>query len=238
MQDKPLGQIVDGWSAARAPSGEVLQGTHVRLEPLSPERHAAQFYDKVADHPEVWTYMPWGPFSSMASFRRGLTQLAETPGYAYYAICDAETGRAKGKAAFMNVVPDHGVIEVGGIAYAPALQRTVGATEAMILMMRWAFGAGYRRYEWKCNALNAPSRRAAQRLGFSYVGVFRNHSVVKGRSRDTAWFAVTDADWPALSQAFDFWLSPENFDPDGNQRESLSNLTRLVRVASDPTQDG
>lgn len=234
--EQPIGAVVEGWQGARAPSGEVLPGRWVRLEPLSPERHAAQFHDAVVGHPHLWTYMPWGPFSSTAAFQRALTQLAENPAYSYYAICDVATGRPLGKAAYMNILPDHGVIEVGGIAYAPALQKTAGATEAMILMMRWAFAAGFRRYEWKCNALNAPSRRAAQRLGFSFEGVFRNHMVVKGRSRDSAWFAVTDTDWPALSEAFEFWLSPQNFDAEGRQKESLSNLTRLVRVASDPTQ--
>ena len=235
MQDRPVGVPVSDWQAARAPSGEVLAGTHVRLEPLSPERHAAQLYDQVADHPELWTYMPWGPFSSSSGFRRTLGQLAETDAYSYYAICDRVSARVLGKAAYMNIKPQDGVIEVGGIAFSPALQRSVAATEAMILMMRWAFAAGYRRYEWKCNALNTPSRRAAERLGFSYEGIFRNHMIVKGHNRDTAWFAVTDGDWPALSQAFDFWLSPDNFDAEGRQRESLSNLTRLVRVASDPT---
>jgi RimJ/RimL family protein N-acetyltransferase len=132
------------------------------------------------------------------------------------------------------VNPQAGSIEVGHINYAPALQRTRAGTEAMYLMMRWAFEAGYRRYEWKCNALNLGSRRAAQRLGFSYEGVFRQAAVIKGRNRDTAWFAAIDSEWPALREAFEAWLSPSNFDADGQQKERLGDLTRLVRVASDP----
>ena len=139
-----------------------------------------------------------------------------------------------GKAAYLRIAPAQGSIEVGGITYAPVLQKTPAATEAMILMMRWAFAHGYRRYEWKCNALNLASRRAAQRLGFSYEGVFRQHMVVKGANRDTAWFAVTDSDWPALSEAYDFWLSEANLRADGTQRERLSDLTKLVRVSNDP----
>ena len=131
-----------------------------------------------------------------------------------------------------------GTIEVGHINLAPELQRSRAATEAMFLMMEWAFSAGYRRYEWKCDALNLPSRRAAQRLGFSYEGLFRQAAVVKGRNRDTAWFACIDTDWPALREAYRAWLDPSNFDADGRQRESLSDLTRLVRVSSDPGLDG
>jgi RimJ/RimL family protein N-acetyltransferase len=135
---------------------------------------------------------------------------------------------------YLRITPEAGTIEVGHICIAPELQRGRAATEAMYLMMRWAFEAGYRRYEWKCNALNIASRRAAERLGFSYEGVFRQAAVVKGRNRDTAWFACIDADWPALRECYDVWLSAANFDATGRQKERLSDLTRLVRVASDP----
>ena len=139
-----------------------------------------------------------------------------------------------GVAAYLRITPEHGSIEVGHICLSPALQRSRAATEAMWLMMEWAFSNGYRRYEWKCNALNIPSRRAAQRLGFSFEGIFRQHMIIKGRNRDSAWFAVTDQDWPALREAYAAWLNPANFDAEGRQRERLSDLTNLVRVSDDP----
>ncbi|MEM1234535.1 MAG: GNAT family protein [Pseudomonadota bacterium] len=223
-----------GWSAAAFPEGATLSGRFVRCEALDPARHGAALHNAFAGHHDLWTYMPWGPFRSAASFHRWVGDIARDPGWHYYALCDAATGTAQGKAAYLRITPEHGVIEVGGITFSPALQQSPAATEAMILMMRWAFANGYRRYEWKCNALNLASRRAAQRLGFSFEGVFRQHMVIKGQNRDTAWFAVTDQDWPRLSAAYDLWLSPGNFDAEGRQRERLSDLTALVRVASDP----
>jgi len=147
---------------------------------------------------------------------------------------DAASGQCGGIASFLRISPEAGSIEVGHICISPAMQRGAAMTEAMFLMMDWAFRAGYRRYEWKCNALNLASRRAAQRLGFSFEGVFRQHLVVKGRNRDTAWFSVIDSEWPALLEAYAAWLHPSNFDARGRQRERLSDLTRLVRTASDP----
>ena len=152
----------------------------------------------------------------------------------FYAIKNLETAHIEGVASYLRIAPEAGSIEVGSITFGPALQRTRAATDAMYLMMKWAFEAGYRRYEWKCNALNMPSRRAAQRLGFSYEGIFRQAAVVKGRNRDTAWFAAIDAEWPGLREAFEAWLSPANFDAEGKQRERLGDLTSLVRVSSDP----
>ncbi|MEO1798577.1 MAG: GNAT family protein [Pseudomonadota bacterium] len=225
---------MEGWSAAKRPAGAVLEGRFTRLETFSPAAHAARLFEACAGHDHLWTYMPWGPFSSATAFRREMTQLCAQPDWSYYAICDPLTGHALGKAAYLRITPDHGVIEVGGITFSPALQKSLAATEAMVLMMRWAFANGYRRYEWKCHAANLASRRAAQRLGFSYEGIFRQHRIEKGRNRDTAWFAVTDTDWPALSDAYRFWLSPDNFTADGQQKERLSDLTRLVRVSSDP----
>ena len=153
----------------------------------------------------------------------------------FFAIRDLATGQLGGVASFLRIAPNQGSIEVGNIAISPKLQKTTAATEAMYLMMKWAFEAGYRRYEWKCNALNHPSRCAAQRLGFSFEGVFRQALVVKGRNRDTAWFAMIDKDWPALKEAFEAWLSQKNFTQDGEQKERLGDLTALVRVSSDPT---
>ena len=156
------------------------------------------------------------------------------PGIRFFVLRDAATDKPGGIASYLRITPEAGSIEVGHICISPSMQRGAAATEAMFLMMDWAFRAGYRRYEWKCNALNIPSRRAAQRLGFSYEGIFRNHMIVKGRNRDTAWFSVIDSDWPALSEAYRIWLSPTNFDAKGQQRERLYDLTRLVRTASDP----
>ncbi len=211
-----------------------MAGLYVGLEKLDADAHAALLYKAFDGHDWVWDYMPCGPFSSAAQFHRQLRDLAAQTDTVFYAIRDLVTGEFGGFASHMRIKPKSGVIEVGYISMAPQLQRTRAATEAMYLMMKWAFDAGYRRYEWKCDALNKPSRRAAQRLGFSYEGIFRQATVVKGRNRDTAWFAIIDSEWPALNEAFQLWLSPENFAPSGQQRERLSDLTGLVRQSADP----
>jgi RimJ/RimL family protein N-acetyltransferase len=154
----------------------------------------------------------------------------------FYAIKNLQTGNWEGVASYLRITPEAGTIEVGHINFSPALQRTVAGTEALYLMMEWAFEAGYRRYEWKCNALNLGSRRAAQRLGLSFEGVFRQAAVVKGRNRDTAWFAAIDREWPALKEAYAAWFSPSNFSADGLQRESLADMTQLVRAGDDPAR--
>jgi RimJ/RimL family protein N-acetyltransferase len=179
----------------------------------------------------MWTYLPYGPFDSLTAWTAWAEPMAASADPLFFAIIDRATGLASGVAAYLAIVPEHGSIEVGHIAYAPALQRTPAATDAMFLMMRTAFDLGYRRYEWKCDALNARSRAAAQRLGLSHEGTFRQHRVVKGHNRDSAWFAATDAEWPALRAAFDRWLDPGNFDADGRQRVRLRDLTAPVLVA-------
>lgn len=212
-----------------------LQGRYARLEALDAERHAALLYRAFDGHDWLWDYMPVGPFASAAQFHkwmRGATGAGDDT--RFYAIEDRDAGQFGGFASYLRIKPDSGSIEMGFIAMAPQLQRTRAATEAFYLMMKWAFDAGYRRFEWKCDALNTPSRRAAQRLGFSYEGIFRQATVIKGRNRDTAWFAVIDREWPALSEAFEIWLAPGNFDAAGHQRERLSDLTKLVRAAGDP----
>ncbi len=229
------GAPVPDWTPPPAPTGEVLQGRYAVLAPLTAEDHAALLYRSYAGQDHVWDYLPYGPFSSASQYHRWVRDHAGQADPFFYAIRNLETGDWEGVASYLRVSPDAGSIEVGHINYSPALQRTPAATEAMYLMMKWAFEAGYRRYEWKCNALNAGSRRAAQRLGFSYEGVFRQAAVVKGCNRDTAWFAAIDAEWPALKEAFEAWLSPSNFDTSGQQNERLGDLTSLVRVASDPT---
>lgn len=232
---RALGARLPGWTPPPRPEGAVLSGRYAHLEPLDADAHAALLYRAYAGHDAVWDYMPVGPFSSAAQYHRWVRDNAGKPDPFFYAIRNLDSGQWEGAASFLRVKPEAGSIEVGFISLSPALQRTRAATEAMFLMMAWAFEAGYRRYEWKCDALNIPSRRAAQRLGFSYEGVFRQATVVKGRNRDTAWFAMIDAEWPALKEAFEAWLSPANFDADGQQREKLGDLTRLVMAARDPS---
>ena len=170
--------------------------------------------------------MAYGPFATFESYRNWVSAAASGADPMFFAIVDRGSGKPTGVASFMRIDPAAGSIEVGGLAYSPALQRAPAATEAMFLMMQRAFELGYRRYEWKCNALNAPSRSAALRLGFSYEGIFRQHVVHKGRNRDTAWFAIVDREWPTLKRAYAAWLDAKNFDGEGKQRLRLSDLTR------------
>lgn len=229
-----LGFPVPGWTPPPAPAGAVLEGRYARLEALDADAHAAQLFAAYENHDGLWDYMPYGPFHSAALYHRWVRETTADPGHLFFAVKDLETGRFGGVASYLRINPVAGSIEVGNINFSPVLQRTRAATEAMFLMMQWAFDAGYRRYEWKCNALNRPSRSAAQRLGLSYEGVFRQHLVVKGLNRDTAWFAAIDGEWPTLRAAFDSWLEPGNFDAQGRQGQSLSALTRPVLVNTDP----
>jgi RimJ/RimL family protein N-acetyltransferase len=225
--NQPIGFVVPGWRPARVPAGDPIEGTFCRLEKLDPSRHADDLFDANSLDTEGrnWTYLPYGPFDSLNSYRAWLDQICTTRDPLFYAILDSTQNRAIGVASYLRIDPDNGSIEVGHINYSPLLQRTIAATEAMFLMMKHAFELGNRRYEWKCNALNATSRVAAQRLGFSFEGVFRQAGVVKGRNRDTAWYAVIDQEWPALRDAFMRWLDPSNFDAQGRQRARLSDLT-------------
>lgn len=235
MQElRPVGPVVRGWQVPPLPDGAPMEGRFAGLERLNADTHAALLYRAFDGHDWVWDYMPSGPFASAAQFHRWMREATAQDNILFYAIRDLDTGKFGGLASFLRMKPSSGSIEVGYIAMAPQLQRTRAATEAIFLMMQWAFDAGYRRFEWKCDALNKPSRLAAQRLGFSYEGIFRQATVVKGRNRDTAWFAIIDAEWPALREAFQLWLSPANFDDAGRQKERLSDLTRLVRQAEDP----
>ena len=232
---RPLGTEILDWTPPAAPNGEVLTGRTVRLEPLDADQHAAALYPAFEGHDFVWDYLPYGPFEGLADYHAWVRETVADPSHLFYAVQTLETGRYVGVASYLRINPQAGSIEVGNINFAPVLQQSVASTEAMYLMMKWAFDAGFRRYEWKCNALNAPSRRAAQRLGFSYEGVFRQALIVKGRNRDTAWFAAIDAEWPALSAAFERWLSPQNFDASGVQKTRLAEGTAPVLVTTDPT---
>jgi len=224
--DRPLGEVLD-WKPVPAASRTVLRGTHVRLEPLDPERHGAALFAAQGQDgdPELWTYMASGPYSAEATFGRYLEQSATSDDPLFFAIVDGESGAPQGVASYLRIDPDNGVIEIGHIWFGAALQRTPAATEAIFLLARHAFDdLGYRRFEWKCNALNSRSRRAAERFGFTFEGVFRQHVVVKGRNRDTAWFAIIDKEWPVIRAAFEAWLDPANFDAGGVQRQSLEEI--------------
>lgn len=229
-----LGPIVENWTTPMYPDWDVLTGQYCQLERLSAEKHAALLFRAFEGHDQVWDYLPYGPFSSSSQYHRWVREAEAQSDTVFYAIKNLTTGAFEGVASYLRIMPQAGSIEVGNINYSPTLQRTPAATEAMYLMMQWVFEAGYRRYEWKCNARNMPSRSAGQRLGFSYEGIFRQAAVVKGRNRDTAWFGAIDSEWPALKEAFKAWLSPANFDATGQQVDSLSNLTGLVRQNNDP----
>jgi RimJ/RimL family protein N-acetyltransferase len=227
----PLGQALPGWSPRSQPPRNILEGRFCRLEPLDVAKHGD---DLVAAFSKTdmdsWRYLFAGPFASDDDCRNWLTDVASRTTEVPYALIDLKSGRAAGMASYMRIEPGHGVIEVGSIHYSDILKRTPATTEAMFLMMRHVFDdLGYRRYEWKCDSFNAPSRRTAQRLGFLFEGIFRQHMVVKGHSRDTAWFAIVDSDWPMLKHAYEKWLSPDNFTDDGRQRVSLSDLIGATR---------
>ena len=191
-------------------------------------RHAAELYAANSEDREgrMWTYLPWGPYGRFDDYLAAVKAGLLREDFLTHSVIDAVSGKAVGVASYLNINPTAGSIEVGGIAYSPALQRKPAGTEAMYLMMRRVFDElGYRRYEWKCNALNAPSRAAAERYGFRFEGIFRQADVVKGRNRDTAWFSMIDSEWPGIKAAFERWLDAANFDGDGRQRMSLSALT-------------
>jgi RimJ/RimL family protein N-acetyltransferase len=228
------GEKVENWQPPRRPDAPVLEGRYARLEVLSADKHAGEIHRANSLDDSIWDYLPYGPFASSAAYHRWVRGIVAGDDPVFYAVRNMETGHFEGVASYLRISPAAGSIEVGHINYAKPLQRTRAATEAMYLMMQWAFEAGYRRYEWKCNALNAGSRRAAERFGFSYEGVFRQAAVIKGHNRDTAWFAAIDKEWPALKEAYQTWLSPDNFNSNGQQRESLADLTPLVRVTNDP----
>ncbi len=195
------------------------------LEPVDPPRHATELFSSSKDAPELWKHLAYGPFANQAEFTSWLEDRSATVDPLFYAIIDRESGGARGMASFLRMEPHHGVIEIGHIWFAPVLQRTRQATEAIFILARHAFDdLGYRRLEWKCDSLNDPSRRAAERFGFVFEGVFRQHMVVKERNRDTAWYSITDGEWPVRRAAFEAWLSPENFDQEGRQRRSLAEI--------------
>jgi RimJ/RimL family protein N-acetyltransferase len=224
---QPIGPALPEWRAPPLPPREPMEGRYCRVEPLDAARHAADLHaaNSLDTETRNWTYLSIGPFDSATAYRAWAEKVAAGADPMFHAIVDSTTRKAVGVAAYMRMDPAHGVVEVGSINYSPLLQRKPAATEAMYLMMRRAFELGYRRYEWKCDSFNAPSRAAAQRYGFSFEGIFRQAMVYKGRSRDSMWFSIIDQEWPPLREAFECWLAPANFDAAGRQRLSLSSLT-------------
>lgn len=204
-----------------------LTGRYVTVEPLNPAAHGTALWEGISGskNDDLWRYLPEGPFAVQEDFERDLEDKAVSKDPLFHVITDHVSGRAVGRTSYMRIEPEHRCLEVGSILYSPALQRTRGATEAMYLMARHVFETlGYRRYEWKCNALNEASRRSALRLGFSFEGIFRQHMIVKGQNRDTAWFSMLDHEWPSRKQAMENWLDPANFDANGAQQRSLTDF--------------
>jgi RimJ/RimL family protein N-acetyltransferase len=224
---QPIGFPLPDWYPRPAPPRTVMAGRFCRLEPLDSERHAAALHEanQLDLEGRGWTYLPVGPFATLDAYRGWMEARCLGADPLFHAIIDPASDRPVGVASYLRIDPALGAIEVGHIKYSPLLQRQPAATEAMYLMMRRVFDElGYRRYEWKCDSLNAPSRAAAERLGFRFEGIFRQAMVYKGRNRDTAWFSILDREWPPLKTALERWLSPDNFDAVGKQRRRLQEL--------------
>ncbi|MFD7028371.1 GNAT family N-acetyltransferase [Streptomyces sp. NPDC059917] len=232
--DQPIGEPVSDGSRRPLPAAVTLDGAYCRLEPLDADRHAADLFAAYSSAPDDrdWTYMFTGSFQDAQGFRRHTEEAAASSDPRHYAVIDLDRGTAVGTLALMRQDPEMGVVEVGSVMFSPLMKRSPLSTEAQFLAMRYVFDElGYRRYEWKCDSLNAPSRTTAQRLGFTFEGVFRQAVVYKGRNRDTAWFSVIDGEWPANKRVLESWLSPDNFDAGGVQRRSLAEV-RAAAVAA------
>ncbi len=224
---QPIGESLPGWTPRPGPERIVLEGTYCRLEPLDAACHAENLYGaySVATDSRDWTYMAAGQFVHLGDYRRYAEGAAQSKDPAHYAVIDRKTGKAVGTLALMRIDTANGAIEVGNVMFSPQLKRTPISTEAQFLLMSYVFDVlGYRRYEWKCDSLNAPSRQAAARLGFRFEGIFRQAVVYKGRSRDTAWYSMVDSEWPERKRAFQAWLAADNFDEQGAQRKPLERF--------------
>lgn len=230
--DQPIGASVPHWAARPLPPHTAIEGRFCRLEPIHAKSHGAELYAALASAPDnrAWTYLFTEPFANQQTCMAYLESVQSSKDPMFFAVVDSKTQRAVGYLTLMRIDPAHGVIEVGNINYSPLLQRTPAATEAQYLLMKLVFDTlGYRRFEWKCDSLNTPSRSAALRLGFTFEGIFRQAMVYKGRSRDTAWFSIIDCEWQVVKAAMETWLSPDNFEPDGSQCMSLLDIRqRLV----------
>jgi RimJ/RimL family protein N-acetyltransferase len=221
-----VGASVSNWQAPDFPSHEVLIGRYCRVEPLNINLHGENLFESACEDKlgKMWTYLPYGPFSNEVEYCSLFTELEFQADQQFYAIVDSKTNSALGVAGYLRINPAAGSIEIGHLSFSPLLQRTTIATESMYLMMKKIFEAGYRRYEWKCNSLNATSKSAALRLGFQFEGVFRQAMVIDGRNRDTAWYSIIDSEWLKLQEMFGAWLAESNFDEGGRQRKSLKEI--------------
>jgi len=225
---QPIGEPLPDWTPRAYPQAQTLAGRYCNLVAIDPAIHGDQFFESfgVATDDRDWTYLPIGPFNDLDAWQAQAQRMSESHDPVHFAISDKATDKAVGSIALMRIDPNHGVVEVGYVIYSAQLKRSRIATEAQFLLMHYVFDQlGYRRYEWKCDTLNAPSRAAAKRLGFQFEGIFRQAIVYRGRSRDTAWHSIIDSEWPRLKQAFLTWLDPQNFDELGQQRVALSELT-------------
>jgi len=234
QQGQPIGFPIDDWQACEHPRGAQMQGRFCRLEPIDLEQHASDLFAAFSLNQDQrnWTYLPYGPFASEEELRTWIfsTCLSDDP--CFFTVIDLQTGTAVGVASYLRIEPGAGVIEVGHIHFSPSMQGKPISTEAMYLMMRQVFDAwGYRRYEWKCDALNQPSCLAAQRLGFMFEGIFRQATMYKKRNRDTSWFSILDREWPTAKAIFEAWLEPDNFDANGRQKSSLSQAMQQAMAA-------
>jgi len=231
---QPIGFEVADFTGAETPRALTLEGRYCRLEKLDPG-HSSDLYAALLDDETgaLWTYLSEEPPASAAELEDWVNEASTLEDPLFYALIERVSGRCVGRAAYLRIAPAAGSIEVGSILYSPRLQRTAMATEAMYLMMQHAFeDLGYRRYEWKCDSLNEPSRRAAERLGFSFEGLFRQALVYKGRNRDTAWFSIIDVDWPAIRRGYEHWFDPANFDSEGRQKQTLASFITASREAA------
>jgi len=222
---QPVDKIIENWTPRQKPQKKIMQGRYTLLEPLEINKHAAALFEALwkDNQGELWTYLSEGPFFQLNEFQQWIQTILSKEGMLPYAILDIKTCLPVGICAYMCINPEHGVIEIGSLHYSSVLKKTPAATEAMYLMMAYIFDElKYRRYEWKCNALNAASRQAAMRLGFQFEGIFRQANVFKGRNRDTAWFSIIDSEWPDIKAKLEKWLDPANFDQNGRQIRRLN----------------
>lgn len=223
--NQPIGFPLESWPACRHSKGSSMQGRLCRLEPVSRDGHSEDLYNAYAFDLENrnWTYLPYGPFATLTEFQSWIEKSCLSDDPCFFSVIDRNTDKAVGLASYLRINSAVGVIEVGHIHFSPLIQGRAISTEAMYLMMKLVFDdLGYRRYEWKCDALNAPSSTAAKRLGFEFEGLFRQATIYKQRNRDTAWYSILDREWPQIKQAFEKWLAVENFDSEGKQLTSLS----------------
>ena len=229
--NQPIGFPLDSWQTSQHLKGARMKGRQCSLEPVNNDQHSEDLYKAYALDAEGrnWTYLPYGPFAALTDFQSWIENYCLGDDPCFYAVIDQKTAKAVGLASYLRINPVVGVIEVGHIHFSPLMQGRAISTEAMYLMMKLVFDdLGYRRYEWKCDALNTPSCNAAKRLGFEFEGIFRQATIYKQRNRDTAWYAVLDREWPLIKQAFEAWLNHDNFDPEGSQNSSLSEMMRIA----------